>query len=61
MKSLQNIKLRTFCPDPVDLLLARNHNPLKKTVKVVRSSNTTSDFLDQYKVPVDLKVVKRLP
>jgi hypothetical protein len=35
-KSLRNIKLRTFCPDPVDLALARIHNLLKRRVTIQR-------------------------
>ncbi|KAF8971515.1 hypothetical protein BDZ97DRAFT_1913988 [Flammula alnicola] len=61
MKSMQNIKLRTFCTDPTDLALARNHNPLKRSVAVIPSPQTTSEFLDQYKIPVDLHLAERKP
>ncbi|KAF7437108.1 hypothetical protein PC9H_003942 [Pleurotus ostreatus] len=54
MKTLRNLKLRTFCSDPVDLVLARNHNPLKRTVTVQPSHQLTSKYLEAYKEPVSL-------
>ncbi|KAF4606976.1 hypothetical protein EYR38_001031 [Pleurotus pulmonarius] len=54
MKTMRNLKLRTFCSDPVDLVLGRNHNPLKRTVAVQPSHQLTSKYLEAYKEPVDL-------
>ncbi|KAF7339921.1 Membrane protein [Mycena venus] len=54
MKSLRNIKLRTFCKDPTDLILGRNHNPLKQKLDVEPSHELTRKFLDAYKTPLDL-------
>ncbi|KAF8203239.1 hypothetical protein BJ912DRAFT_842338 [Pholiota molesta] len=61
MKSIRNIKLRTFCPDPIDLALARSRNPLKQYVPVVPSPQTTEEFLAQYKIPVDPSLAERKP
>jgi proteasome activator subunit 4 len=61
MKSIRNIKLRTFCPDPIDLALARSRNPLKQYVPVVPSPQTTDEFLAQYKIPVDPSLAERKP
>ncbi|KAK7064490.1 membrane protein [Favolaschia claudopus] len=54
MKSLRNLKLRTFCPQPTDLFLGRNHNPLKQKLNVEPSHELTRQFLDNYKNPVDV-------
>ncbi|CAA7258799.1 unnamed protein product [Cyclocybe aegerita] len=61
MKSLRNIKLRTFCTNAIDLALMRSHNPLQRWVKTMPSPHTTRDFLHQYKVPVDLHSSKQKP
>ncbi|KAF9568562.1 hypothetical protein CPC08DRAFT_679680 [Agrocybe pediades] len=61
MKSIQNIKLRTYCNSPVDLVLARNQNPLKRTVKVSRTPSTTPKFLEQYRVPITSNTDQRQP
>ena len=53
LKSLQNIKLRTFCPDPADLFLARNHNPLKQRLPIHPSHMLTAKFLNDFKKPFD--------
>ncbi|KAJ7630634.1 hypothetical protein FB45DRAFT_1027837 [Roridomyces roridus] len=55
MKALRNLKLRTFCRKPTDLILGRNHNPLKERVPIDPSPELTRRFLDAYKVPLDLK------
>jgi proteasome activator subunit 4 len=54
MKSLRNIKLRTFCPEPVDLILGRNHNPLKQKLDVQPSNELTRKFLAAYITPLDI-------
>ncbi|KAJ7783436.1 hypothetical protein DFH07DRAFT_995453, partial [Mycena maculata] len=54
MKGLRNIKLRTFCQSPTDLILGRNHNPLKQKLEIRPSHELTRKFLDAYKVPLDL-------
>ncbi|KAF8887958.1 hypothetical protein CPB84DRAFT_1816581 [Gymnopilus junonius] len=61
MKSMSNIKLRTHCLDPIDLALGRSRNPLKHPVTVIASPRTTEDFLNLYKVPVDLQTLERKP
>ncbi|KAF8807238.1 hypothetical protein BYT27DRAFT_7232792 [Phlegmacium glaucopus] len=61
MKSLRNIKLRTFCPDPVDLVLARNHNPLKRSVTTQRTNQTTTMFLNRYKTSIDTQQAQQEP
>ena len=61
MKCLRNIKLRTFCPDPVDLVLARGHNPLKRPVMTQRTSQTTITFLNKFKTPIDIQQAQLEP
>lgn len=61
MKSLRNLKLRTFCRGPTDLILGRNHNPLKQKLPIEPSDQLTDQFLDAYKVPVDLTRVEQGP
>ncbi|KDR84809.1 hypothetical protein GALMADRAFT_217878 [Galerina marginata CBS 339.88] len=61
MKSIQNIKLRTLCKNPIDLALALKHNPLKRTVTVIPSPQTTEDFLNLYKAPEELHSTERKP
>jgi proteasome activator subunit 4 len=56
MKSLRNIKLRTFCPNAVDLVLARNHNPLKQRIPIQPSHALTVKFLNDFKIPFDLQL-----
>ncbi|KAJ7130046.1 hypothetical protein C8R43DRAFT_1025561 [Mycena crocata] len=54
MKGLRNLKLRTLCPRPNDLILGRNHNPLKELVNVQPTHESTQKFLKAYRVPLDL-------
>lgn len=61
MKSIQGIKLRTYCIDPVDLVLARIHNPLKRTVEITPSVSATQKFLNNYKIPVDIYRAEQNP
>ncbi|KAJ7462702.1 hypothetical protein B0H11DRAFT_2310714 [Mycena galericulata] len=61
MKSLRNLKLRTFCREPTDLILGRNHNPLKQKLNVEPSHELTRKFLEAYKVPLDLSRVQQGP
>ncbi|KAJ7597613.1 hypothetical protein C8J56DRAFT_1001469 [Mycena floridula] len=61
MKSLRNIKLRTYCKSPEDLLLRRCPNPLKRTIPVQPSHALTQTILRQFKVPFDFKNGDRKP
>ncbi|KAJ7042558.1 hypothetical protein C8F04DRAFT_1076309 [Mycena alexandri] len=61
MKGLRNVKLRTFCRAPTDLILGRNHNPLKQKVDVEPSPELTRKFLDAYMTPLDLDNVGQTP
>lgn len=61
MKSLRYVKLRTFCPDPADLALMRNHNPLKEEVSVQPSQSFTTTFLQNFKTAVSTDVTNREP
>jgi proteasome activator subunit 4 len=54
MKSLRNIKLRSFSRGPTDVILGRNHNPLKQKLAIVPSHELTQKFLHAYMVPFDL-------
>lgn len=54
MKSIRNIKLRTFCKTVEDLAVCRNHNPLQHAVPVKILSDTTSNFLAEFRKPVTL-------
>lgn len=53
MKGIRNIKLRTYCLNATDLALSQSHNPLKKTVVVHASRQSTAKFLSAYKGPVE--------
>lgn len=56
MKVLRFIKLRTTTSNPTDLVLERNHNPLKKLLEIDNPSHLfTSNHLADLKTPVDLK------
>jgi len=62
MKILRFIKLRTTTADPMDLVLERNHNPLKKSLEIDNPSHSfTSRHLADLKAPVDLKTVPGMP
>lgn len=62
MKVLRFIKLRTTTSDPVDLVLERNHNPLKRSLKIGNVSHSfTSKHLADLKTPVDFKDVPGVP
>ncbi|KXN83586.1 Proteasome activator complex subunit 4 [Leucoagaricus sp. SymC.cos] len=61
MKSIRFIKLRTCCKDSEDLALMRNHNPLTRLDPVKPCRQTTPDFLNAYKVPVDISIVSQEP
>lgn len=61
MKSIRFIKLRTHCRDPADLALMRNLNPLRRSVPVKPSRQTTPDFLNAYKIPVDVSIASDEP
>lgn len=55
MKITRFIKLRTFSHSPVDLALERAHNPLKLHIQVSQCTHEyTTQWLDQFKIPLDL-------
>ncbi|KAF9535513.1 hypothetical protein CPB83DRAFT_841889 [Crepidotus variabilis] len=53
MKSLRNLKMRTFTQGPIELAIMKNRNPLKRSVLVKLSPTSTTQFLDQYISPFD--------
>jgi hypothetical protein len=56
MKSTRYIKLRTFLQQPEDFAFEQNHNPLRQIVPINNLSFIADDnFLEQSKVPVDLR------
>lgn len=62
MKTLRFIKLRTTTTDPTDLVLERNHNPLKKSLEIDDPSHSfTSKLLADLKTPIDLKGASGMP
>jgi len=62
MKALRFIKLRTTAVDPIDLVLERNHNPLKKSLGINNPSHSfTSKHLADLKTPIDLKDASGIP
>ncbi|THV06091.1 hypothetical protein K435DRAFT_44420 [Dendrothele bispora CBS 962.96] len=57
MKTGRNIKLRTFCKNPIDLFEGRNHNPLKRHVTVCDPSHSLAQKLENdFRVPIDPKM-----
>ncbi|KAG6866832.1 hypothetical protein C0991_008768 [Blastosporella zonata] len=60
-KIARNIKLRTFCPTPVDLALMLVRNPLKMKTVVRPTHRLTSNVLAGYKKPFDPKQDIRTP
>jgi len=62
MKTGRNIKLRTFCTNPVDLFEGRNHNPLKVLVPMNEPSQLLVQKLENdYRIPIDPKKVTEQP
>lgn len=62
MKVLRFIKLRTTTSDPTDLVLERNHNPLKKFLEIGNPSHSfTSKHLADLKTPVGLEDASGMP
>lgn len=62
MKILRFIKLRTTTADPTDLVLERNHNPLKKLLEIDDPSHSfTSKHLADLKTPIDMKDASGMP
>ncbi|KAF9270499.1 ARM repeat-containing protein [Marasmius fiardii PR-910] len=54
MKSTRNIKLRSYCPNLVDLYEGRNHNPLRVSIPIEPLHSTTLKILEDYKSHFDL-------
>ena len=62
MKTLRFIKLRTTAVGPMDLVLERNQNPLKKSLEIDHPSHSfTSKHLADLKEPIDLKNASGMP
>ncbi|KAJ7225820.1 hypothetical protein GGX14DRAFT_422501 [Mycena pura] len=61
MKSLRNLKLRSFCHGPKDLILGRNPNPLKRKVPIEPSHELTRKILNTYVVPLEISSVNQDP
>lgn len=61
MKSIRCIKLRTYCKSPADVALMRISNPLDRSVAVKASRQTTPDFLNAYKIPIDISIPSAEP
>ncbi|KAJ7102239.1 hypothetical protein B0H15DRAFT_813790 [Mycena belliarum] len=54
VKGLRNVKLRTLSWQPTDLILGRNHHPLKRILSMEPSHEQTEKLLDAYMAPLDL-------
>ena len=61
MKSIRFLKLRTCANKPEDLALMRNINPLSRMLSMKPHRQTTSNFLNAYKVPVDMSIASKEP
>ncbi|OCH96655.1 hypothetical protein OBBRIDRAFT_787227 [Obba rivulosa] len=62
MKISRFIKLRTLAHGPADLVLERNHNPLKRKVPIQEPSHEfTSQWLAEFRQPLNLEVARRTP
>ncbi|KAL4243081.1 BLM10 family protein [Abortiporus biennis] len=62
MKISRYIKLRTLNHGPIDLALEQNHNPLRRKVPIVNPSQEyTSEYLSEFKKPLDIEEAKRQP
>ncbi|KAJ7456675.1 hypothetical protein FB451DRAFT_613190 [Mycena latifolia] len=59
MKSLRNVKLRTFSREPTGLILGRNHNPLKQKLHIEPSHELTQKLLNAYMTPLDLNRLEK--
>ncbi|KAM6497955.1 hypothetical protein JOM56_005903 [Amanita muscaria] len=61
MKSLRYIKLRTLCKTPADLAKASAENPLKRTIPVEITEDSTTTFLAMFSQRIDLQSTAREP
>jgi proteasome activator subunit 4 len=62
MKILRFIKLRTTATGPIDLVLERNYNPLKRSLEITDPSHSfVSKHLADLKTPIDLKAASGMP
>ena len=62
MKVLRFIKLRTTASDSTDLVLERNHNPLKKLLEIDNPTHSfTSKHLAGLKTPINLVDASGMP
>ncbi|KAF7306649.1 Membrane protein [Mycena indigotica] len=57
MKSLRNLKIKTFARSPKDLALGRNHNPLCLRLPVTPTHQFTHQILHTLTIPPDLSDV----
>lgn len=58
MKSLRNIKLRTYCQGAADLYFTRSQNPLKQDVHVQPSQSLTSKVMNDFRIPYRFDMTK---
>jgi len=61
MKSVRFLKLRTCCDKPEDLALMRNLNPLNRIVSMKPHQKATLNFLNAYKIPVNMSIASEEP
>ncbi|KAI0094570.1 armadillo-type protein [Irpex rosettiformis] len=62
MKITRFMKLKTFSNNPADILMEVNHNPLRHTVHCDRpTSQYTTQWLADFKAPLDIKKAQREP
>ncbi|EDR15426.1 uncharacterized protein LACBIDRAFT_301740 [Laccaria bicolor S238N-H82] len=53
MKSLRNIKLRTYCSGPLELAVAHCQNPLKRNIAIRPTQQLTEQFLHRFGTPIN--------
>lgn len=58
IKSLQYIKHRTYSRNPIELVEAIHHNPLKVKVTVEPSRSLSAKILRAYKTPISNSLVR---
>lgn len=62
MKSTRYIKLRTYAKAPLDIMLEKNNNPMKRKIPLnTPEVNFTDKFLDAFKHPEKVQTFFREP
>lgn len=62
MKSTRYIKLRTYAKGPLDIMLEKNNNPMKRKIPLnTPGANFTDKFLDAFKQPEKVQTFFREP